>query len=378
MSEIIDRIVQFKNSTTTKSLRQYYATNSLMEIYSINRKEIRHTSFFKWLFDKDTEIAKSALKKILDVIITKSDLNTFSNELQQLIILGNYEIDYWNSIENLSVNNGFVDLYIELKIANFNVEIIIENKIYSNEHNDQTQRYYDHFSKENKNTEKIFLYLTPISTLELEKLVEAECCCKNYIQINYQTIVDQIIEPIIEEGVNKNIEFILQDYLKALSSPVSTKENNNKYMAISNKENELLSRFWEENEDLILKAVEATKDNTHIEPERRDTASKISELLNNKSEKIGAYAKRNIVSLFKQNKINQEEIINFQDAEYSKKILDIQYPLLKKVINRNDKPLHYWKDTVFANNDEYHLCCEWFENENNNDRVYFDKWLKTK
>ncbi|MGB5989950.1 MAG: PD-(D/E)XK nuclease family protein [Marinifilaceae bacterium] len=378
MSEIIDRIVQFKNSTTTQSLRQYYATNSLMEIYSINRKEIKHTSFFKWLFDTNTEIAKSALKKILDVIITKSDLNTFSNELQQLIILGNYEIDYWNSIENLSVNNGFVDLYIELKIANFNVEIIIENKIYSNEHNDQTQRYYDHFSKENKNTEKIFLYLTPISTLELEKLIEAECCCKNYIQINYQTIVDQIIEPIIEEGVNKNIEFILQDYLKALSSPVSTKENNNKYMAISNKENELLSRFWEENEDLILKAVEATKDNTHIEPERRDTASKISELLNNKSEKIGAYAKRNIVSLFKQNKINQEEIINFQDAEYSKKILDIQYPLLKKVINRNDKPLHYWKDTVFANNDEYHLCCEWFENENNNDRVYFDKWLKTK
>ena len=123
--------------------------------------------------------------------------------------------------------------------------------------------------------------------------------------------------------------------LKALSTPVKAKQNNFKYMAISNKENELLIRFWEENEDLILKAVEATRDNSHIEPERREVASKISELLNNKVEKVGAYVKRNLIQLFEQNKISSEELIDFQDAEYSKRTFDIQYPLLKKVINTN-------------------------------------------
>jgi hypothetical protein len=378
MNEIIDRIVQFKNSSTTQRLRQYYTTNSLMEIYGINRKEIRHTSFLKWLFNTKTVIAKPALKKLLDIIVTKLNTDTLNDELQQLLIIGNYEIDYWNTTENYSVNRGLVDLYVEITIGNFNIELIIENKVYSNEHDDQTQKYHDHFSKIKKNSEKIFLYLTPISSLELEKLIEPECCCKKFIQINYQIIVDKIIEPILSEGVNKNIEFILHDYLKALSTPVNIKQNNYKYMAISNKENELLIRFWEENEDLILKAVEATKENTHIEPEKRETASKIIELLNNKSEKVGAYVKRNLIFLFEQYKISDEEIMDFQDPEYSKITFGIQYPLLKKVVSRNDKPLHYWKDTIFANNEEYYLCCEWFEKENNNDRVYFENWLKSK
>lgn len=376
MSEIIDRIVQFKNSPTTQKLREYYSTNSLMEIYGINRKEIRHTSFLKWLFDKDTVVSKLALRKLLDVIVLNSD--SLDEELQQLLIIGNYEIEYWKAIENFNVSQGFVDLYIDLTVNNIKIEIVVENKVYSSEHDDQTQKYYDYFTRNKRESKKIFLYLTPISSLELDKLNEPECCCKDYIQINYQLIVDNIIEPILEIGVNQNVEFILLDYLKALSTPVKLKQNNFKYMAISNKENELLIRFWEENEDLILKAVEATKDNSHVEPEKREVAGKISDLLNNKVEKVGAYVKRNLIQLFEQNKISNEEIIDFQDAEYSKRTFDIQYPLLKKVVNIKDKPLHYWKDIIYANNEQYYMCCEWFEKENNNDRAYFENWLKTK
>ncbi|MEI6489394.1 MAG: PD-(D/E)XK nuclease family protein [Bacteroidota bacterium] len=371
MNEIIDRILQFKNSATTLKLKQYYGTNSLMEIYGINRKEIKHTSFFKWLFSPNTVIATHALKKLLDMVVTRLNTECLSDELQQLLVIGNYEIDFWETNENYSVDRGLLDLYIDIKISNFNIELILENKVYSNEHDDQTQKYYDHFTRTDKNSNRIFLYLTPISSLDLEKLIEPECCCKQFIQINYQLIVDKIIEPILREGVDKNIEFILHDYLKALSTPVNNNQKKYKYMAISNKENELLIRFWEENEDLILKAVEATKENTHIEPEKRETARKIIELLNNDSEKIGAYVKRNLNMLFEQSRFSNNEILDFQDAVYSKRTFDIQYPLLKKVVSRNDKPLHYWKDIILINNEEFYLCCEWFEN----DRVYFDRWL---
>ena len=39
---------------------------------------------------------------------------------------------------------------------------------------------------------------------------------------------------------------------------------------------------------------------------------------------------------------------------------------------------YYWKDIIYANNEQYYMCCEWFEKENNNDRAYFENWLKTK
>ncbi len=376
---MINRIVEFKNSPTTKNLREYYSTNSLMGIYDINRKEIRHTSFLKWLFDKETAISELSLRKLLDVIVLKS--SSLDDELQQLLTIGNYDIEDWKVIENHSISQGLVDLYIDLTVNSCQIEIIIENKVYSSEYDDQTQKYFDYFTNNNEKSTKIFLYLTPISSLELDKLNEPECCCKGFTQINYQLIVDSVIEPILENGVNQNIEFILKDYLKALSTPVKIKQEKFKNMAISNKENELLIRFWEENEDLILKAVEATRDNSHIEPEKREVARKISELLNNKEEKVGAYVKRNLMQLFEQNKISNQEVVDFQDAGFSKRTFDIQYPLLKKVLNSKDKPLHYWKDTVSIYDEQYYICCkwfEWFEKDNNNDRVYFDKWLKTK
>jgi hypothetical protein len=352
-----------------------------MEIYNINRKEIRHTSFLKWLFEPTNQIAESAIIKLIDIVITSKFFNgnKYRDDLVNTLIIGNYEIDYWKVVENHNAKGGIVDLYIKAVINKMTVEIIIENKVLSNEHDDQTQRYYDFFSKSSTNSSIFFIYLTPLSSIKLDELVEPECCCKEYIQINYQQIVDGIIEVILLEEIDSTTKYILEDYLKALSTPVNTNQDKHRYMAISSKESELLTRFWEENEDLILKAVEATKENTHIEPEKREVARKISEIMqSDQNEKIGAYVKRNLKELFFAGKITSDEIERFQDTEFSKNVFDIRYPLLKKVESRNDKPIHYWKDIININNEEFYLCCEWFENENNNDRVFFDNWLKTK
>ena len=346
-----------------------------MEIYGINRKEIRHTSFLRWLFSPNCEIAKIALKQMLDIIVASNHFKDkmLNDELYKLIVIGNYEIDSWSSKENHTINGGEIDLHIALTINNYRLELVIENKIYSNEHEDQTQRYYDFITKTNREASKLFVYLSPISSIELEKLENAQCCCKNYIQLNYQVLVDKIIEPLLSETLNKTTNYILEDYLKALSTPVNIKQKNYKFMAISNRESELLTKFWTENEDLILKAVEATKENTHIEPEKRETAKKIGELLKSDGERIGAYAKRTLLALFQSGKITSDEIIQFQEFNYSKITFGINYPLLNKKENENEKPLHYWKDVLKIDNEEYFMCCEWFEKS----RTQLDEWLKS-
>lgn len=91
--------------------------------------------------------------------------------------------------------------------------------------------------------------------------------------------------------------------------------------------------------------------------------------------KIGKY----VQATFKKNlsKIDATELKYLQNAQYCKTTFDLQYPLLKKVVRSDsEKPERYWKDTVEILGDEYWLCSEWFETKNNNDRPFYEKWLK--
>jgi len=381
MEETDKLILNFNSSITTTKLKDFYRTTSLMEIYGISRKEIKHTSFLKWLFGPDCEISKKALRKMLYLIITSKHFKKemLNDELYKLIVVGNFEIDRLDVDDNYTIaGKEKLDLFIELSINSFKLDIIIENKIYSREFEDQTQRYYDRLNKSKPQTSKLFIYLSPISAIELDELDEPLCCCKSYIQLNYQVLVDKIIEPLLSENINKTTKFFLEDYLKALSTPVNVKQKNYSFMAISNSESELLTKFWIENEVLIGKAVEATKSNPHIEPAIRKMADQISNLMiNEKDERVGAYVKRNLLRLFSENKIDFEEVKRFQDFSHSHKTFHIQYPLLKKVTNRAERPIHYWKDIVLVGNEEFYICCEWFDTKTNNDREHFDTWLKS-
>jgi len=377
MNEIVNRIVNFKNSDTTKKLKEYYSTSSLMEIYGINRKETRHTAFLKWLFSSDCKVANAALKRFIDILLTSSHYKDeiIGKELYNLLLIGRYDIESLVSEENKNTTDGLIDLIVDARINNFKLQLIIENKINSEEFTKQTQRYFNAQKSVNNDVEQIFIYLTPISSISLGELIEPECECKNYIHINYQILVDQIIEPLLNEELDKATAYILEDYLKALSVPLYSKPNKYNIMAISNRESELLLKFWEENEELILKAVEATKDNYHIEPDTREKARKVNEIVDYKLDKVGSYVKRTLINLFNEGKITNEEIQSFQDAEYSKKTFDIQFPLLKKKESEFEKPQRYWKDSISIGNEEYFMCCEWYENANNNDKIFFDKWL---
>ncbi len=143
-----------------------------------------------------------------------------------------------------------------------NVKLIIENKVESKENNDQTNNYFNHFNMTLKENEVvIYIYLTPISTLELIELKEPECNCKTFIQINYQSIVDYLIEPALNQNISSRTKSILTEYLKSLSQPTINDEidehKQELIMALGNEERKLLTSFWSKNQKLILAALYA-------------------------------------------------------------------------------------------------------------------------
>jgi len=92
---------------------------------------------------------------------------------------------------------------------------------------------------------------------------------------------------------------------------------------------------------------------------------------------IGAYVRMRFSDIVDNNLLNTSEIENLQKKEYSKSTFDIQYPFLRKVkLSDNGKIERYWKNPILIKGNKFYLCSEWHENNNNNDRPFFEKWLK--
>lgn len=93
--------------------------------------------------------------------------------------------------------------------------------------------------------------------------------------------------------------------------------------------------------------------------------------------KIGVIVRTVFRNILESGNVPKDEIERMQDKEYSKKTFGIQYPVLQKANNPNDKrPEKYYTGSVKISDKYYFICSEWYETSANNDRAYLVKWLK--
>lgn len=159
----------------------------------------------------------------------------------------------------------------------------------------------------------IFLYLSPISNSELHHLTEQQCQCKEYIQINYQYIVDYILEPCKMQQLPSEVSSLIDNYLRCLSYP-SIDENSIKngglIMAVNERERKLLLDFWEGNKPLLLAMLNVLKDDKSIDEQERENMDTMINTIYNKSSKD--YSK----CLFKGHKYPKSRVVWAMLKEY--------------------------------------------------------------
>jgi len=285
------QILSLVNSAEFNQLESYYSLNSFFNILNISRKETVHSDFLVWLLDPKSKHALNdyALKKLLETIILpinkaqESDKeNKFPADLEDFIIAGNYKIAEATVTREKNTSDGFIDIYIEVELilpsnSKRNLQIIIENKVKSKEGSYQTSRYYKWAKDKDltEDTQSIFVYLTPLSNVLFEQLTEPECDCKDYIQLNYQYIVDYVIEPVRKMRIPKEAEIFIDNYLRTLSYPslqLETKENERGeiIMAIGEQERNLLRNFWEAHKELLIATITALRDDPEVPEDERE------------------------------------------------------------------------------------------------------------
>lgn len=382
IDDIRSEILSFNNDASVQKLNNLYHSKSFSEILGVDRKEATHSNFLAWLLndEEDHSLSKFPLRKFIEVI-ARLDKKQFSKnkDFFDTVIVSSYDISNIEVFKEKHSGNGRVDLYVKSSVSYLgkqkDLKIIIENKVAAKESNKQTLRYFKNF-KTDKNSEIVlFVYLTPISNIDLAKLEEPQTVSKEFIHINYQTIVDYLLEPILKRNASERTKMIVNEYIKSLSQTTMDKNSNehkpNLIMALSTEERNLLNDFWDKNQKIIKAALHARSIDKNVDEEDRKAYSKVLEIENTMT--IGEYVRATFRDLYKRNLLDVTEIENLKDLEYSNKNFKTNFPILRdgnKSIEISGVNRYYTPEKFCGN---YSLTSQWYFDKNMDS---FNTWLK--
>lgn len=264
--EVFQAISEFYTSRTFTLLNRRLKTIPFMEVIGKSRSETSHSSFLQWLF-QNPELQNSVTPPINSLLkllaIRSSDNSSLVNpnlmdaELCKDIITDSIKIISVSGICEQANSKGRTDIVIIVAYTYRNREssnpktlrIVIENKIDAKEGKDQCKKYYDHYHKEVDTDHNIFVFLAPSSPTKISS--------ENFIKITYQDILDMVIEPLMND--NGILSERSQQYIKMFVENITSLRNNKakKQIAMDKELKSLLSDFYNNNEELILAAIDA-------------------------------------------------------------------------------------------------------------------------
>ena len=269
-------LMQFHSNQATRAIIRKINQNSILDIYGIARSETHHSKFLAWLFNPNEShnTGELTLRKLLNIAVRrgieqKNQSKDFLSVKKTVLTSATHSSTSASNVQVLTESyveaqgkkgaKGRIDILVSnLALGGKTINIIIENKIYSNEHDEQTTTYFEGINKKFPKPKNIniFLYLTPKSNWEMPKVDGPSCTCKDFIEINYQDILTEVLTPILEEPISSATRVAIEDYIHCITSPSIHSKNYNS-MATDKETNEMLKKFWDANEDLIRAAIYA-------------------------------------------------------------------------------------------------------------------------
>ena len=273
-AEIKGDILRMYSSPIYQKLNEYYRKEDIFSIINKSRDENTHSDFLAWLFDSHSGhglgiYPAQMLLRVVEFALSKP-LNSTAYLPDNFVKFINND----SNITSVSVNREQIlpsevrgkkrlDLVFDINFLPDTelptLKIIIENKVKSDEHDEQTVAYFDLTQSSKQDDEEyIYIYLSAKSNEYLDSASNQDCASPNFIQINYQQLLDYVIEPCQNRDLPNEVKVFIDNYVRCLGDTKFFEEENFKgvgVMAVTGKENELLRKFWDDNEKLIKAAI---------------------------------------------------------------------------------------------------------------------------
>ena len=156
---------------------------TFFEIIDKSDKETLISRMLAYTLKKDEGLAGKLIK-----YASKDYLNAGNNSFEDIVVT--------NIRCEKSLPGGRIDIFVEAQDSfGHNYTLTIENKIESEEHGKQTQRYFDYIERNYKKSTNRYLYLI--------KTEYSSCVCKEFMTITYKDL-ESLIE---DKGDGKIADF---------------------------------------------------------------------------------------------------------------------------------------------------------------------------
>lgn len=294
-----EEIVRLCNSPAFQKLSAYYGDRGIFDILKISRIEQAHSRFIAWLLnplEQKHGCGFYPIEKFLQAVTIAKDKFASLNadaflpvDYMNGFVSGNFAIrsvDVQTEVEIQVPRNGqnidrrldiLLHVYMQKGDEEKMLPVILENKVKSHEHTDQTVDYHVWaemaYADEEKFWKPIYVFLSPDKTGAMKEGRGRICASPYFIKINYQYLVQYVIEPSLERISRAEGRSFVRDYLRCLSYSNIYDERGRReelVMARSREESELLRQFWKSNSPILSAAMAAlAEDDDFSEQERR-------------------------------------------------------------------------------------------------------------
>ena len=253
-------------------LEQKFEKFNIFDCLKLTRAEIRHSNFLGWLLDpQETHglndyFLKEFIKKVL-----YSNKNSISN------LPSVFDIDVWN-MSDIEVRREYK--YIDLLIIDENNKfiILIENKIDTNQHDNQLQRYIDTVRQEYPDEEykKLYVYLKP----DFEKVAPP------FIYVSYKVILETI-NSLIEyrqDKISNEILIAIKHYKEIIERDIMKEDDIKKICrTIYNKHRKAIDLIYKYNFDASTEIMNIFKEIIGMQCAENDSTNFLPKGLKNRT-----------------------------------------------------------------------------------------------
>ena len=267
MQTISNQVLDLYNDGVYQELKAYYGKTTIFNVLGVERSETRHSAFLCWLLNADAShgLGGEPMKRLLRLYATKMQAD---DSFRIMLMTGNYELKMSDIVAEKKAadqedgkrpnlhRSDRMDIWATMTLTDsagkeWPMALVLENKIYSTEGPDQTERYHQFVANICGNDVRpIEIYLTPTGAKAPQ--------CKSFIQINYQELLDSVIQPLTCLEMPAEAAQILSDYIRNLSKP-STAIDRKTYsiLATSAIEKARLMEFYDNHRELFNMAMVA-------------------------------------------------------------------------------------------------------------------------
>lgn len=227
---------------------------SIFDILGVGTKELFHSRFVAWLLNPEGShgLGDVALKQFLLLASTAKNASTSTWPLP--VLFGNpktYSITKAEvRMEKVTLSGGRsrMDIFVE---AYFNLEqerrgrfvrLIIENKVWAGEHNEQTTLYWEGCNEKwpaGVEHGLVGVFLSPSGQ---------SCHCKQFQCVDYQMLLENVIEPLLTLA-SPAVKSLLEQYIGTLAYPTFEELP---IMAMTSQHLDALKGLWLQQKDGVL------------------------------------------------------------------------------------------------------------------------------